>query len=73
MAVDAIDDAPNPTVAALLLLRSNDMFDIVTTRSAATQVHPPGVVWLMLGGRVLECSMLVGYDLGGDERKCCTC
>jgi hypothetical protein len=46
------------------------MFDIVTTRTAATQMHPPAaVVWLMLGGLTLVCSFLVGYDLGGVQRN----
>jgi len=47
----------------------NDMFDIVTTRTAATQMHPPAAVWLMLGGLTLVCSFLVGYDLGGVQRN----
>jgi hypothetical protein len=69
MAVDAIDHAPSPPVAALILPSLNDMFDIVTTRTAATQMHPPAVVWVMLGGLTLVCSFLVGYDLGGGGRR----
>ena len=45
------------------------MFDIVTTRMAVTQMHPPPVVWVMLGGLTLVCSFLVGYDLGGSVRR----
>lgn len=69
MAVAAIDHASSPPVAALVLPSLNDMFDIVTTRTAATQMHPPAVVWLMLGGLTLVCSFLVGYDLGGGVRR----
>jgi hypothetical protein len=68
MAVAAIDHAPSPPVAALILPSLNDMFDIVTTRTAATQMHPPAVVWVMLGGLALVCSLLVGYDLGAVGR-----
>ena len=68
MAVEAIGHAPSPPVAAQILPSLNDMFDIVTTRTAATQMHPPAVVWVMLGGLALVCSLLVGYDLGGVRR-----
>jgi hypothetical protein len=69
MAVEAIAHAASPPVAGLLLPPLNDMFDIVTTRTAATQMHPPAIVWVMLGGLALVCSMLVGYDLGGVARN----
>ena len=68
MAVEAVDHAPSPPVAALIFPSLNDMFDIVTTRTAATQMHPPAVVWVMLGGLALVCSLLVGYNLGGVRR-----
>jgi hypothetical protein len=69
LALEAIDHASSPPVAALILPSLNDMFDIVTTRTAATQMHPPAAVWLMLGGLTLVCSFLVGYDLGGLQRN----
>jgi len=68
-ALEAIDHASSPPVAALILPSLNDMFDIVATRTAATQMHPPAAVWLMLGGLTLVCSFLVGYDLGGAPRN----
>jgi hypothetical protein len=69
LALDAIDHAPSPPVAALIVPSLNDMFDIVTTRTAATQMHPPAAVWMMLGGLTLVCSVLVGFDLGGSQRN----
>src|SRR4030095_14051843 len=45
LALDAIDHAPSPPVAALIIPLLNDMFDIVTTRTAATQHHPPAALW----------------------------
>ena len=38
-------------------------------RTAATQMHPPAVVWVMLGGLTLVASFLVGYDLGDGVRR----
>jgi hypothetical protein len=64
MSVEAIDHASSPPVAALILAPLNATFDIVTTRSAATQIHPPAVVWVMLGGLTLACSVLAGYEMG---------
>jgi len=69
MAVEAIDHASSPPVAALIVPSLNDMFDIVATRTAATQMHPPAVVWVMLAGLTLLCSLLVGFDLGGAPRN----
>jgi hypothetical protein len=69
LALEAIDHASSPPAAALILPSLDDMFDIVTTRTAATQMHPPAAVWLMLGGLTLVCSCLVGYDLGGVQRN----
>ena len=69
MALEGIDHASTPPVAALILPSLNDMFDIVTTRTAATQMHPPAIVWVMLGGLTLVCSFLVGYDLAGGVRR----
>lgn len=69
LALEGIDRASVPPVAAQILAPLNDMFDIVTTRTAATQMHPPAIVWMMLGGLTLVCSFLVGYDLPGGVRR----
>ena len=69
MAVAAIPGTSSPPVAALILPSLNSMFDIVTTRTAATQIHPPGIVWVMLGGLTVVCSFLAGYEMGGSVRR----
>jgi hypothetical protein len=69
MALDGIAGAPAPPVAAQILPSLNGMFDIVTTRTAATRIHPPAVVWMMLGGLTLVCSLLAGYGMGGGGRR----
>jgi hypothetical protein len=55
MAMEGIAGASVPTVAAQILPTLNSMFDIVTTRTAATRIHPPAVVWVMLGTLTLVC------------------
>src|SRR4030095_14802466 len=58
LALDAIEHASSPPVAAQIVPSLNDMFDIVTTRTAATQMHSPAIVWVMLGGLTLGRSFL---------------
>jgi hypothetical protein len=69
LAVDAIGHAPSQAAAVQIVAPLNAMFDIVTTRTAATQIHPPAVVWLMLVGLTLVSSFLVGYDTAGSSRR----
>lgn len=56
--------ATGSDAAALLLLPAlNEMFDISTTRTVATQTHQPGVVFVMLAIVMLACSLLAGYGM----------
>ena len=64
-AVAACRDAPSATVVVLPAL--NAMFDIAATRLAATQMHPPGIVYVVLAVISLVCAFLVGYEMGGTE------
>jgi len=47
----------------------NDMFDIVTTRKAATLNHPPRAVYLLLGVLCLVSALLVGYGISSNTRR----
>ena len=50
------------TQAPMLLLPAlNEMIDITTTRAAATQVHPPTAIFLLLGALCLVGALLVGH------------
>ena len=49
----------------LLLPALNDMFDIVTSRTMALMLHPPGVVFGMLFGLSLIAAVLAGYNMTG--------
>jgi len=54
---------------SLLLPALNAMFDIATTRKAATMNHPPLAIFLMLGGLSLVGSLLVGYGVSQNKRR----
>lgn len=54
--------------ARLLLPALNQMIDITTTRSMAMELHPPGVVFVMLFAFALISSLLAGYSMGGNSR-----
>src|SRR5262245_42113438 len=56
-----------PQAAVVLLPALNTMFDITTTRLAATQMHPPPIVYIVLGLLSLACGFLVGYEMGASE------
>ena len=48
----------------------NDMIDMVTTRTMAMQLHPPRVVYALLFGLGLICSLLAGYRMAtGPQRS----
>jgi Ca2+/Na+ antiporter len=43
------------------------MIDITTTRTMATQMHPPTIVFVMLFGLALAASLLAGYGMTGSK------
>ena len=61
-----VDVSRNNMQATLLLLPAlNEMFDIAATRLAATMMHPPAIVYVVLEILSLACGFLVGYEMGG--------
>jgi hypothetical protein len=56
-------------VTTLVLSSLNDMIDITTTRSVATQMHPPSVVFYGLGLLVIATSLLAGYGMAGSKHR----
>jgi|SRR5438132_154416 len=56
-----------PAGPILLLPALNAMIDITTTRTMATQMHPPTVVFVMLFGLALAASLLAGYGMTGSK------
>lgn len=56
-----------PAAPMLLLPALNEMFDITTTRTMATQMHPPVIVFVMLFGLALAASLLAGFGMTGSR------
>jgi hypothetical protein len=68
-AVAAVRDAPLPQLAGQLLPAVSDMFDIATTRLASTRLHPPLIIYALLGVVSLLCALLAGYGMGASESR----
>ncbi len=63
-AVAAVQLPGAPPAAAILLLPAlNTMIDITTTRTMASQMHPPLVIFVMLFGMALVAALLAGYGM----------
>jgi hypothetical protein len=56
-----------PSAPVIVLPALNAMFDIATSRLAATQMHPPMIVYVVLAVISLVCGFLVGYEMGATE------
>jgi hypothetical protein len=63
-AVDA-----HPDAGKLLLPALNDMLDITTTRTMATQMHPPSIMFVMLFGLAFISALLAGYGMAGSKYR----
>ncbi|TCO81768.1 uncharacterized protein DUF4239 [Plasticicumulans lactativorans] len=61
-------DTPAPA-AILLLPALNEMFDITTTRWAATRNHPPIPIFVLLAGLSCIAALLVGYDMAASRKR----
>jgi hypothetical protein len=62
-------EGASPAAPVLLLPALNAMIDITTTRTMATQMHPPAVVFVMLFGLALAASLLAGYGMIGSNLR----
>ncbi len=51
-------------ISTQLLPAINEMIDITTTRAMATQMHPPGIVYVLLLGLAFASAVLAGYGVG---------
>lgn len=68
-AVAATEEVPGTQAAMLLLPALNAVFDIASTRAAATLMHPPTVIYCMLFVLALFCSLLAGYDMALEQPR----
>ena len=56
-------------MVAQLIPALNQMFDIATTRTMAAQMHPPAIIFMMLGVLALMCALLAGYAMAGGNSR----
>jgi hypothetical protein len=67
--VSACRDAGSTTACMLLLPALNEMIDITTTRAMAARIHPPLVVFLLLGILTLVAGLLAGYGMATGKAR----
>lgn len=68
-AVAACRDSGSPPAHMLLLPALNQMIDITTTRTEARKIHPPLIIFAMLGVLSLTASLLAGYGMAGGKLR----
>lgn len=59
----------HPAGGWLLLPALNNMIDIATTRTMALQLHPPRIIYGLLFGLGLVCSLLAGYRMSSGQQR----
>jgi hypothetical protein len=59
----------HPSSALLLLPALNNMIDISTTRTMALQLHPPRIIYALLFGLGLICSLLAGFRMSSGQQR----
>jgi hypothetical protein len=66
----AVSSAPEngSPVGQMMLPALNAMIDITTTRTEAARIHPPLVVFVLLGVLALACALFAGYDMAVRRR-----
>ncbi|CAG0958311.1 hypothetical protein MYXO_00611 [Myxococcaceae bacterium] len=68
-AVVATSGADAGPARMLLLPAVNEMFDIANTRIAATYMHPPAVIFALLGTLALASALLAGYGMASEAGR----
>ncbi len=68
-AVAACRTSSSPQAAMLVLPSLNQMIDITTMRSMATQMHPPMIVFVMLGIMALAGALIAGYGMASGRSR----
>ena len=63
ISADASQKSPTTMAGILLLPALNNMIDITTTRTMASQMHPPIVIFGMLGVIVLASALIAGASM----------
>jgi hypothetical protein len=53
----------------LLLPALNEMIDMTTTRKMSTLTHPPTIIFVLLFGLALGCSLVAGHSMAGSTQR----
>lgn len=67
-AMAACRESASP-LTAQMIPALNQMFDIASSRSAVSQIHPPAIIFIMLGVLALTSSMLAGFAMAGGKSR----
>jgi hypothetical protein len=59
----------DPAVLSLVVSSLNEMFDIASARLAATRIHVPQVILMLLCGLALAGALVVGYETSPNPRR----
>lgn len=62
-------DGASPDAVKLLLPALNEVFDIATSRTLATEMHPPFVIYLMLVVLSLASAVMAGFGMAGGKTR----
>lgn len=65
----AHSEGASPDAHKLLLPALNDMFDITTTRTNVTAIHPPMIIYGMLVILMLASALMAGYGMAGSKGR----
>jgi hypothetical protein len=68
-AVSACRKSENPAIAMLILPAINQMIDIAATHKMASQLHPPTIIFVMVGVLALVSALLAGYGMAGGKTR----
>jgi hypothetical protein len=61
---------PEGEKARMLLLPSlNEMFDVIDRERLARRIHPPQIIWVMVGVAALAAALFAGYSMAGPKRN----
>jgi hypothetical protein len=62
-------DTGSESCNLLMLPALNSMFDIVTTRTEATKIHPPPIIYILIVALALAGALLAGYGMAEGKSR----
>jgi hypothetical protein len=65
----ACSEKGDPATTSLVLASLNEVFDIATTRTTATQVHPPLIIFQLLFLLGLSSALLAGCGMSKSKKR----